>query len=139
VVVEVQREQGRDGEREADGEQRVVAGRLEDEATRARGGEGGRHGEGEPAGSAGDGVEGEGACGGHDDPSGRVGGRHRTAALPPRVLILTTFDVDEYVYEAMRAGAAGFMLKDTAPARLAEGIRTVAAGERCRTPRSRGA
>jgi len=53
---------------------------------------------------------------------------------PPRILILTTFDVDEYVYEAMRAGAAGFMLKDTAPARLAEGIRTVAAGEALLAP-----
>ena len=53
---------------------------------------------------------------------------------PPRVLILTTFDVDEYVYEAMRAGAAGFLLKDTAPAGLAEGIRTVAAGEALLAP-----
>jgi DNA-binding NarL/FixJ family response regulator len=52
----------------------------------------------------------------------------------PRVLIITTFDVDEYVYEAMRAGAAGFLLKDTAPARLAEGIRTVAAGEALLAP-----
>jgi len=53
---------------------------------------------------------------------------------PPKVLILTTFDVDEYVYEAMRAGAAGFLLKDTAPAKLAEGVRTVAAGEALLAP-----
>ena len=53
---------------------------------------------------------------------------------PPRVLVLTTFDVDEYVYDAMRAGAAGFLLKDTSPARLAEGIRTVAAGEALLAP-----
>jgi DNA-binding NarL/FixJ family response regulator len=53
---------------------------------------------------------------------------------PPRVLILTTFDVDEYVYEAMRAGAAGFLLKDTAPAKLADGVRTVAAGEALLAP-----
>ncbi len=53
---------------------------------------------------------------------------------PPKVLILTTFDVDEYVYEAMRAGAAGFLLKDTPPARLADGIRTVAAGEALLAP-----
>jgi DNA-binding NarL/FixJ family response regulator len=55
-------------------------------------------------------------------------------AQPPRVLILTTFDVDEYVYEAMRAGAAGFLLKDTAPAKLADGVRTVAAGEALLAP-----
>jgi DNA-binding NarL/FixJ family response regulator len=53
---------------------------------------------------------------------------------PPRVLILTTFDADEYVYEAMRAGAAGFLLKDTSSARLADGIRTVAAGEALLAP-----
>jgi DNA-binding NarL/FixJ family response regulator len=53
---------------------------------------------------------------------------------PPRVLILTTFDVDEYVYEAMRAGAAGFLLKDTSSAALADGIRTVAAGEALLAP-----
>jgi DNA-binding NarL/FixJ family response regulator len=60
----------------------------------------------------------------------------RLAAVPdaPRVLMLTTFDVDEYVYEAMRAGAAGFLLKDTPPAKLAEGIRTVAAGEALLAP-----
>ena len=52
----------------------------------------------------------------------------------PHVLILTTFDADEYVYEAMRAGAAGFLLKDTSPARLADGIRTVAAGEALLAP-----
>jgi DNA-binding NarL/FixJ family response regulator len=55
-------------------------------------------------------------------------------AEPPRVLVLTTFDADEYVYDAMRAGAAGFLLKDTPPARLADGIRTVAAGEALLAP-----
>jgi DNA-binding NarL/FixJ family response regulator len=48
---------------------------------------------------------------------------------PPRVLILTTFDLDEYVYEALTAGASGFVLKDAPRGRLAEAIRTVAAGE----------
>src|SRR3954447_8368614 len=42
-----------------------------------------------------------------------------------RVLVLTTFDLDEYVYEALRAGASGFMLKDTPPERLADAVRTV--------------
>lgn len=45
-----------------------------------------------------------------------------------RVLILTTFDLDEYVYEALRAGASGFVLKDTPVARLVEAVRTVAEG-----------
>jgi DNA-binding NarL/FixJ family response regulator len=48
---------------------------------------------------------------------------------PPRVLILTTFDLDEYVYTALRAGAAGFLLKDTPPERLLAAIHTVAAGD----------
>jgi DNA-binding NarL/FixJ family response regulator len=46
-----------------------------------------------------------------------------------RVLMLTTFDLDEYVYAALRAGASGFLLKDTSPAALLTGIRTVAFGE----------
>jgi DNA-binding NarL/FixJ family response regulator len=52
----------------------------------------------------------------------------------PQVLILTTFDVDEYVYEAMRAGAAGFLLKDATPAQLADGVRVVAAGSALLAP-----
>lgn len=51
------------------------------------------------------------------------------SAPPTRVLILTTYDLDEYVYEAVRAGASGFLLKDAPPARLADGVRTVASGE----------
>jgi DNA-binding NarL/FixJ family response regulator len=47
----------------------------------------------------------------------------------PRVLVLTTFDLDEYVYAALRAGASGFLLKDAPPADLLAGIRIVAAGE----------
>jgi DNA-binding NarL/FixJ family response regulator len=47
---------------------------------------------------------------------------------PVKVLVVTTFNLDEYVYEALRAGASGFLLKDAPPARLVDGIRTVAAG-----------
>ena len=52
----------------------------------------------------------------------------------PRVLILTTFDLDEYVYGALKAGAAGFVLKDTAPDRLAAAVRAVAAGDQLFAP-----
>jgi DNA-binding NarL/FixJ family response regulator len=52
----------------------------------------------------------------------------------PRVLILTTFDLDEYVYDAMRAGASGFMLKNSPPEQLASAIRTVATGEALLAP-----
>jgi DNA-binding NarL/FixJ family response regulator len=51
-----------------------------------------------------------------------------------RVLILTTFEVDEYVFEALRAGAGGFMLKDAEPAELVRGIRVVAAGDSLLSP-----
>lgn len=51
-----------------------------------------------------------------------------------RILILTTFDLDEYVYAALRAGASGFMLKDTPPADLLAGVRLVAAGEALLSP-----
>jgi len=52
----------------------------------------------------------------------------------PRILILTTFDLDEYVYEALRAGASGFLLKDTPPEQLVDGIRAVANGEALLAP-----
>ena len=48
---------------------------------------------------------------------------------PPRVLMLTTFDLDEYAYRALRAGASGFLLKDSPPADLLAALRTVALGE----------
>ena len=50
------------------------------------------------------------------------------------VLILTTFDLDEYVYAALRAGASGFMLKDTSPEELLAGIRVIAAGDGLLSP-----
>jgi DNA-binding NarL/FixJ family response regulator len=51
-----------------------------------------------------------------------------------RVLILTTFDLDEYVYEALRAGASGFLLKDTPPEQLVDAIRIVARGDELLSP-----
>jgi DNA-binding NarL/FixJ family response regulator len=51
-----------------------------------------------------------------------------------RILILTTFDLDEYVYEALRAGASGFVLKDDSPEQLIAAIRTVAAGDALLSP-----
>jgi DNA-binding NarL/FixJ family response regulator len=53
---------------------------------------------------------------------------------PVRVLMLTTFDLNEYVYEALRAGASGFLLKDVPPEQLAAGIRVVADGEALLAP-----
>jgi DNA-binding NarL/FixJ family response regulator len=47
----------------------------------------------------------------------------------PKVLMLTTFDLDDYVYEALRAGASGFLLKDAPAAELVRAVRVVAAGE----------
>ena len=56
------------------------------------------------------------------------------ANLPTRVLVLTTYDLDQYVYGALKAGAAGFLLKATPPERLVAGIETVAAGESLLAP-----
>lgn len=57
------------------------------------------------------------------------------AGVPTRVLVLTTYDLDEYVYGALRAGAAGFLLKATPAERLVAGIETVAAGDALLAPR----
>jgi DNA-binding NarL/FixJ family response regulator len=59
-----------------------------------------------------------------NSPSGRVA----------RILMLTTFDLDEYVYEALRSGASGFLLKDTPPEELLSAIRVIAAGEALLAP-----
>ena len=56
------------------------------------------------------------------------------AKVPTRVLVLTTFDLDEYVFEALRAGASGFLLKDAPAEELAAAIRVVAAGESLLAP-----
>ncbi|MFD3563814.1 response regulator [Streptomyces sp. NPDC058686] len=57
-----------------------------------------------------------------------------TRPAPPRVLMLTTFDSDDLVLGALRAGALGFVLKDTAPARILDAVRTVAAGNPVLSP-----
>jgi DNA-binding NarL/FixJ family response regulator len=62
----------------------------------------------------------------------QIGALDETAAV--RILVLTTFDLDEYVYEALRAGASGFVLKDIPPADLLTAIRVVAAGDALLAP-----
>jgi DNA-binding NarL/FixJ family response regulator len=52
----------------------------------------------------------------------------------PRVLMLTTFDLDEYVYDALKTGASGFLLKNAPPDQLADGVRAIAAGESLLAP-----
>ena len=65
----------------------------------------------------------------------RLDGVEATRRLPGfRVLVVTTYELDEYVVEALRAGAAGFILKDTPPDQLVEAIRIVAAGESLLAP-----
>ena len=54
--------------------------------------------------------------------------------IPTKVLVLTTFDLDEYVFEALNAGASGFVLKDDPPEKLVDAIRTVAAGDALLSP-----
>jgi DNA-binding NarL/FixJ family response regulator len=56
------------------------------------------------------------------------------ALTPVRVIVLTTFELDEYVFEALRLGASGFLIKDTKPAELLRAIRVVAAGESLLSP-----
>ena len=56
------------------------------------------------------------------------------AEAPAKVLMVTTFNVDEYVYQALRAGASGFLLKDSPPAQLIDGVRTIAQGDSLLAP-----
>ncbi|MFE3558076.1 response regulator [Streptomyces sp. NPDC059193] len=90
------------------------------------------HAEGQDGGDgrgSGDGGVGEGGRdAARDRPDGPGGG--------PKVLVLTTFDTDEYVFRALRVGASGFLLKDTPPDRLLAAIATVHAGEMLFSPRA---
>ena len=63
--------------------------------------------------------------------AGESGG---AAVVPPRVVILTTFDLDEYVYAALQSGASGFLLKDVSPEHLVGAVRTVAIGDALLAP-----
>ncbi|MBL1286441.1 response regulator [Streptomyces sp. NPDC057067] len=68
---------------------------------------------------------------------GGIDATRRLTAAPGatvRVLVLTTFDLDEYVYEALRSGASGFLLKDASAAELAQAVRVVAAGDALLAP-----
>ena len=58
----------------------------------------------------------------------------RSSDYVPRVLMLTTFDIDEYVYDALRAGASGFLLKDATPEELVAAVRIVAGGDALLAP-----
>ncbi len=68
------------------------------------------------------------------DGNGIEATRLITASTPVRVLVLTTFDLDDDVYEALRAGASGFLLKDTPPLELLAAIRVLAAGDALLAP-----
>ncbi|OLF16652.1 response regulator [Actinophytocola xanthii] len=95
------------------------------------------------AGTASDGDEAVALCREHrpdvvlmDVRMPRMDGIEATRRLAdgPRVLILTTFDLDEYVYDALRAGASGFLLKDVTAERLFDAVRLVAVGEALLAP-----
>jgi len=105
-----------------------------------------RQGDLEVVGEAGDGVEAVEVCRATrpdvvlmDVRMPRADGLEATRRLmadrdPPRVLILTTFDLDEYVYAALKVGASGFLLKDASPERLVDGVRAVASGDSLLAP-----
>ena len=65
----------------------------------------------------------------------RILGPSYPAARVPRIIMLTTFDIDDYVYDALEAGASGFLLKDALPEELVQAVRVVAAGDALLAPR----
>ncbi|UYO95696.1 response regulator transcription factor [Microbacterium sp. M28] len=64
----------------------------------------------------------------------RILGASYPAAKIPRIVMLTTFDIDDYVYDALQAGASGFLLKDALPEELVQAVRVVAAGDALLAP-----
>lgn len=64
----------------------------------------------------------------------RILGPNYSAAKVPRILMLTTFDIDDYVYDALQAGASGFLLKDALPEELVHAVRVIAAGDALLSP-----
>ncbi|GAA5153875.1 response regulator transcription factor [Microbacterium pseudoresistens] len=64
----------------------------------------------------------------------RILGSGFPAARVPRILMLTTFDLDDYVYDALQAGASGFLLKDALPEELVQAVRVIAAGDALLSP-----
>ncbi|WP_460795260.1 response regulator [Microbacterium sp. GXF0217] len=64
----------------------------------------------------------------------RILGTAYPAAKVPRIIMLTTFDIDDYVYDALQAGASGFLLKDALPEELVQAVRVVAAGDALLAP-----
>ncbi|GAB3599060.1 response regulator [Microbacterium tumbae] len=64
----------------------------------------------------------------------RILGPSYPAAKVPRIIMLTTFDIDDYVYDALQAGASGFLLKDALPEELVQAVRVVAAGDALLAP-----
>jgi DNA-binding NarL/FixJ family response regulator len=66
--------------------------------------------------------------------TGALLGPERVEGHHPRVLMLTTFDLDDYIYEALRVGASGFLLKDSEPEELLQAVRVVAGGEALLSP-----
>jgi DNA-binding NarL/FixJ family response regulator len=73
-------------------------------------------------------------CAGQGSAGQGSAGQGTTGQGGPRVLVLTTFDLDDYVFEALRAGASGFLLKDVTAERLFDAVRVVAAGEALLAP-----
>lgn len=65
----------------------------------------------------------------------RILGPSYPAAKTPRILMLTTFDIDDYVYDALQSGASGFLLKDALPDELVHAVRVIAAGDALLAPR----